>query len=90
MRQALIIGARPSFTEGKQFPTVPLGEGSWQFKTENHLDSLVTIFIESEQLTGPIELNGASKLFNGPLKATAKIEKRGTENYINVFAELIK
>ena len=90
MRQALIIGARPSFSEGKEFPNVPLGDGKWRLVVENHKDSEITYHTEMngehiEHKHGEVKIGVV-----GPCKINAKITKRGTESYVNVFAELIK
>jgi hypothetical protein len=85
MRQALIIGARPTQTKGKKFPIVPLGEGTWRFQSEGLSESTVRIITGKETITLP-----HNALIKGPLTAQAVIEEAGAEPYINIFAELIK
>jgi hypothetical protein len=95
MRMALIVGARPMFTKGKQFPKVPLGAGSWRIETENRKDSKVRITVfrridgdASGAFTVPsvAELGDGHYIFSGPAEVSAEIMEAGKESFINVFA----
>lgn len=98
MRQALMIGVRPSTSVGMAYPRVPLplGPGDWAFVTENLKDTKVRITHERSVATesGITKVKGVCESppcrITGPISVTVEIIEPGNEDFINVLAVSIK
>lgn len=83
MRLPLLVAARPKFTAGG--PTVLLSDGCW---------AIVIDHVRGEHSSLAIHINGNGptplpcKHITGPCTVSVQITSPGSEDYINVFAEL--
>jgi len=83
MRIALLCGASPkSVVHG---PSVYLRAGNWEFSHETQVDSLVSIISDGTELTKPFGKSAIHKLETDTI-VSVRIERIGSEPYINVFA----
>lgn len=97
MRQGILIGVRPKYTEGKLFPRIPLGAGSWRIVTEFCKDTKLRFTIYDKVTTGTGGVATVPRLAEvpdepsfltilGPAEISAEIIKAGNEEFINVYA----
>lgn len=96
MRQSLIVGARPAFTKGRQFPRVPLEQGSWKIEAENVTETKIQLTIYTPtpvnggtaMLPKVVEMPPAPEVYliSGPVEVSAEIIHAGRESHVSLFA----
>jgi len=96
MRQSLIVGARPMFVKGRQFPRVPLEKGSWKIESENVNESKIRLTIYTPtpvdggvmMIPKVVEMPPLPDAFLvlGPVEISAEIVHAGREAHVSLFA----
>ena len=80
-RIALLVGAVPSRCKGG--PIVRLLPGLWTMRIEHVIDSIIALGPHS-----PL-VNGLKVQVTGPTDVQIEFVERGSEKFINVFAERV-
>lgn len=81
MKLPLLLGARPLFV--KQGALIPLGMGSWNV-TGNHTDSQICLDCIIEDVS---TIHSLPVTITGPAWVRVKVDKPGSENSLDVYAE---
>lgn len=85
MRLPLLVAARPKFSKGG--PQVPLGEGKWHIVLERVVDTILDVFVDGVLLPSSLAADSNGHVVDGPCKVVIMFNHRGSEDYLNVFAE---
>lgn len=88
MKVPLLIGGRPRYMKESRGPLVPLGEGNWNV-TGNHKDSQVFVICQSDEDAPVTFILQGSLVICGPTWARVIVNKVGSEDYIDIYAERI-
>lgn len=86
----LLLGSRPQFSGNG--PTILLHEGDWEVFTDKVINSIVKLECDEtdgKDLRSVIELNGVPIKLEGPRKVRVAYVKRGSEDFISVYARLV-
>lgn len=85
MKLALLVGANPRTSEGG--PRVKLGEGVWRIAAEGLIDSQINVSLGGTPSTHSTD--APVNKVTGPVDIQIGFEKRGKEDHISVYAELL-
>ncbi len=88
MRLPLLAAARPR--TAKYGPIVPLPSGKWHIVTEKLVDTILELLVNDVPFPTPIAAVMDGHIVVGPCNAQVMFVVRGSEEYINVSAELIR
>lgn len=88
MELALVTGARPEYAGA--LAIIRLAPGRWRFRTQHVNDSIVKLraVAPPSNIDEPIQ-DGAILVVENPTTIQCYFEKRGTERFINIWAEKV-
>lgn len=86
MKLALLVGANPRVSEGG--PWIRLKEGNWTIGTVDVIDTELSVDQYVSSIESLVNVRVNNNRFIGPCCVKIRIDKRGTESHISVYAEL--
>lgn len=85
MRLPILVAARPKASTGCS--RIPLGDGKWRIVADRLRDTVLLVYVNDVLLPTPLIVGSDGHFVHGPCEIAVGFAKRGTEDYVHVFAE---